>query len=89
MRVGGEVNEMGQIWSLSRFPHALCWHEEGIVRMWCRLSNEGMHVPDRVSWSFCTCEPIDRLVKMLLSELIGGGRIRVLSLLGFNNLFLN
>jgi hypothetical protein len=28
------LNEMGRIWSLSRFRHALCWREEGIVWLW-------------------------------------------------------
>jgi hypothetical protein len=31
---GGYLNEMGRIWSLSRFRHTLCWHEKGIMRLW-------------------------------------------------------
>lgn len=31
---GRYMNEMGQIWSLSRFCRALCWHEGGIVQLW-------------------------------------------------------
>jgi hypothetical protein len=54
-----------------------------------KLSGEGMHVPDRVSRSFCTCGPTDRLVRVLPSELIGGEGIRGSSSLGFNSLFLN
>jgi hypothetical protein len=53
------------------------------------LSNEGMHVPDRVTWSFCTYRATNCLVKALPSELIKSERIGVLSLLGFNNLFPN
>jgi hypothetical protein len=53
------------------------------------LSTEGMHVLERVTRSFCTCEPTDRLVRVLPSELIGSGRTGVPSPLGFNNLLLN
>jgi hypothetical protein len=53
------------------------------------LSTEGMHVLDRVTRSFYTCGPIDRLVRVLPSELIGSGRTGVPSPLGFNNLLLN
>jgi hypothetical protein len=31
---GRYLNEMGRIWSLSRFRRALCWCEGGIVRLW-------------------------------------------------------
>ncbi len=53
------------------------------------LFDEGMHVPNWVSWSLCTYGPIDHLIKALPSELIEGGGIGALLLLGFNSLFLN
>jgi hypothetical protein len=53
------------------------------------LSNEGMHVPDRVTRSFGTCRPTYRVVRVLSLELIRNEGAGVLSSLGFNNLFLN
>jgi hypothetical protein len=54
------------------------------------LSDEGMHVPNRISRSFCTCGPTDRLIGVLPYELIRCGRTRASPLpLGFNSLFLN
>jgi hypothetical protein len=48
-----------------------------------------MHVPDRITWSFGACEPTDRVVRALSSELIGNEGAGVPSLLGFNSLFFN
>jgi hypothetical protein len=55
----------------------------------CRLSDEGMHIPDWISQSFCTCKPTDCLVKVPPSKLIRGEGTRMSPPLGFNNLFLN
>ncbi len=48
-----------------------------------------MHVPDRITWSFGACEPTNRVVRALSSELIGNEGARVPSLLGINGLFFN
>jgi hypothetical protein len=43
------------------------------------LSNEGMHVPDRVTKSFGACELTDRVVRALSSKLIGNERAGVIA----------
>ncbi len=66
-------------------PPALCFHDPDSLGVGFLV----MHIPNRVSRSFCTYGPTNRLDKVLPSELIKSGGTGTLSLLGFNNLFLN
>jgi hypothetical protein len=68
-------------------PLALCFHDLNFFGG--GFFSEEMHVLDRISRSFCTCGPTDRLVRAFPFKLIGGRGTRAPPPLGFNILFLN